>query len=460
MRKMFGKTSSIHFIGIGGSGMSGIAEVLLNIGFHVSGSDMTESKAVKHLQASGAKVFIGHEARNVEGADVVVTSTAIQKDNLEVIEAERRQIPIIKRAEMLAELMRLKQSVAIAGSHGKTTTTSLVASLLGSAGMDPTVVIGGRLNSLGSGAKLGEGDYIVAEADESDGSFLSLSPTIAVVTNIDHEHVDHYPELDDLKSAFIHFMNKVPFYGAVILNIDDANLQSVLPRIEKKVVSFGFSAQADVSARDIKVQKNCQSFMLWIEGKPQGQVELPLWGRHNILNALAAIATGYELGIKGDTILTALKGFDGIERRFQKKGERNGALIFDDYGHHPTEIKVTLKAAKERFPGRELVVLFQPHRYSRTEHLKEEFETAFNDADILLLLDIYPAGEKPVEGVSSEALAEGIRSHGHRHVEYISRRSEVQAKLESVLHRNALLLTLGAGDVYKEGDNFLHEKGE
>ncbi|MBF0274233.1 MAG: UDP-N-acetylmuramate--L-alanine ligase [Nitrospinae bacterium] len=453
---MFRKASHIHFVGIGGSGMSGIAEVLINLGFNVSGSDTSESAAVKHLMKVGAKVFIGHAAQNVNGSDVVVTSTAINPDNVEVEEAKIKQVPIIRRAEMLAELMRLKHSIAVAGAHGKTTTTSLIATILNKADMDPTVVIGGRLNSLGSGAKLGTGEYIVAEADESDGSFLSLSPTIAVLTNIDFEHVDHYITMEAILNAFKNFVNKVPFYGKIILNIDDQHIQSILPDINKKYVTYGLSSNANISARDLCSKDGMQSFILKVNGESHGEVKVAMHGIHNVYNTLAAIATAVELGIDINVAEKALKTFEGIERRFQLKGEINGIKVYDDYGHHPAEIKLTLQGFKTLYPEKKLVVLFQPHRYTRTVHLEKEFETSFYDADIILLLDIYSAGEKAIEEVSSEKLTEGIRQYGHRHVEYLPQRAKVNERLNELLNKDCVLLTLGAGDVWKEGESFLH----
>jgi len=436
--------------------MSGIAEVLVNLDFTVTGSDQMHSASVKHLEKAGAKVFIGHAEANVEGADVVVTSTAIRQDNPEVVEAKLRQIPIIRRAEMLAELMRLKHSIAVAGAHGKTTTTSLVATILNEAEMDPTVVIGGKLNSLGSGAKLGTGEYIVAEADESDGSFLSLSPTIAVVTNIDLEHVDHYTGgLAEIKEHFVAFMNKVPFYGAILINIDDPHIQSILPQITKKYVTYGMSSQADIRAEEITQENGVQRFGLRIKGESVGTVEISLCGSHNIYNTLAAITASLELGVEIDVMKTALAKFEGVQRRVELKGEKNGTVVYDDYGHHPTEVKLTLQGVKELFPAKNLVVLFQPHRYSRTLHLLNDFEMAFNDADVVLLLDIYAASEKPLEGISSEILADGIRTHGHKHVEYIAERTAVKGRLNELLDDNSILLTLGAGDVWKEGELFL-----
>ena len=378
---MFRKIQKLHFVGIGGIGMSGIAELLLNLGYQVSGSDMKKSAVTDRLAALGGKIFSGHSADNVEGANVVVISSAVRPDNVEVVEAKRRQIPVIPRAEMLAELMRLKYGVAIAGSHGKTTTTSMIATVLVNGGFDPTAVIGGRLNAFGSNAKLGKGDFLVAEADESDGSFLKLTPAIAVVTNIDREHLDHYADLEAIKSAFVAFANKVPFYGTAVLCFDDPNVQAILPKIERRIVTYGTDHQADLVASHIEFQEFGTSCRVRFRGNPLGTLHLRIPGKHGILNALAAVATGLELEIPFEKIASALASFQNADRRFQIKGKKGTVLVVDDYGHHPTEIAATLSAARHAC-NRRIVTVFQPHRYSRTQALEADFARAFDNADI------------------------------------------------------------------------------
>ncbi len=427
---MFRKIQRIHFVGIGGIGMSGIAEVLLNLGYKVSGSDLKAGPTTQRLEKLGGKVSIGHAAENVADADVVVVSSAVRPDNVEGVEAKKRQIPVIPRAEMLAELMRLKYGVAVAGSHGKTTTTSMIATVLGHAGYDPTVVIGGRLNAIGSNARLGKGDFLVAEADESDGSFLKLSPTIAVITNIDREHLDHYADLAEIQEAFVTFANKVPFYGAAVLCLEDPHVQAIIPRIERRIVAYGLSSQADLAASDVQFENFGSSY------------------------TMAAAASGFELEISFEKISQALAAFQNADRRFQIKGEKRGVLVVDDYGHHPTEILATLGAAR-RSTDRRIVVVFQPHRYTRTVALEEEFTRAFNHAAVLVLLPIYAAGEHPLPGVTAERLAAQINKFGHRDVNYAESFEEAQRILEEKLREGDLLITLGAGDVWKIGDEFL-----
>ena len=453
---MFSKFQHIHFVGIGGIGMSGIAEVLLNLGYRVSGSDMKRSAVTDRLEKLGGTIYEGHAASNIEGAHVLVTSTAVRSDNPEVTEALRQQIPVIPRAEMLAELMRLKYGIAIAGSHGKTTTTSMTAYVLTQGGLDPTVVVGGRLNAWGSNAKLGKGDFILVEADESDKSFLKLSPAIAVVTNIDREHLDFYKDLDEIKSHFVQFVNKVPFYGAVIICLDDPNVQAIIPLIKRRIISYGMTAQADISASQIEVMhdKFGSAFNIRYRGQDLGRVHLNVPGMHNVSNAMAAIAIGLDLELSFEVIASALEAFRGADRRFQIKGERqDNILVVDDYGHHPTEIRATLAAAKSS--GRRLVTLFQPHRYTRTAALREEFARSFYDADVVLLTDIYAASEEPIEGVTAQALAEDIERFGHRNVRYIGAVEEGAKAIAAVVQPGDLVLTLGAGSIWKVGDEFL-----
>jgi UDP-N-acetylmuramate--alanine ligase len=453
---MFRKIQKLHFVGIGGIGMSGIAELLLNLGYQVSGSDLKPSSVTERLKSLGGTIFFGHNASNVEGTNVVVISSAVRPDNVEVMEAKRLQIPVIPRAEMLAELMRLKYGVAVAGSHGKTTTTSMVATVLVNGGFDPTAVIGGRLNAFGSNAKLGKGDFIVAEADESDGSFLKLSPTIAVVTNIDREHLDHYANLDEIQSAFVSFVNKVPFYGAAILCLDDPNIQAIIPKVERRIVTYGTSKQADLVASHIEFHEFGTSCQVHYQGNLLGTLKLHIPGEHGILNSLAAVATGLELEIPFDRIAAAMTSFQNADRRFQIKGQKNDVLIIDDYGHHPTEIMATLSAARHAC-DRRIVTVFQPHRYTRTQALQDEFARAFYHADVLIVLPIYAASEEPIPGITAEWLVEQIKKFGHRDVTYVSDFGSAQNVLKERLQAGDLLLTLGAGDIWKIGEEFLGE---
>lgn len=449
-------TQHIHFVGIGGIGMSGIAEVLLNLGYRVSGSDLAVSEVTRRLEQQGARVHRGHAAAHIQEADVVVISSAVQADNPEVVTARARHIPVIPRAEMLAELMRMKYGVAIAGTHGKTTTTSLVATVLAYGGLDPTVVIGGRLNSLGSNAKLGQGDYLVAEADESDGSFLLLSPTIGVVTTVDAEHLDYYGDLDGVKRAFCQFINKVPFYGCSVVCLDQPHIQSLVPHIQRRLLTYGLTSQAHYVARDIRFTGPRSHFEVFHAGKRLGSFVVNLPGTHNVYNALAAIAVGRELEVPLPTIAKALEEFSGVHRRFEIRGVQGGVTVVDDYGHHPEEIRQTLRAAKSVWPEERLVVVFQPHRYSRTHFLQQEFATAFYDADALVLLDIYAAGEAPMPGVTSELIYTGLIEHGQREVYYLRERREVLPFLQRYVRANDIVLTLGAGDVWKIGEAFVH----
>ena len=456
---MFKKYQHIHFVGIGGVGMSGIAEVLLTLGYRVTGSDARRSETVERLERLGAKVYLGHEAAHVEGAHVVVFSSAVARDNLEVHAARQRGIPVIGRAEMLAELMRLKYGIAIAGTHGKTTTTSMVAAVLGAGGLDPTVVVGGRVHGLGANARLGQGEFLVAEADESDGSFLKLSPTIAVVTTVDAEHLDHYTDLDAIVTAFVAFVNKVPFYGAAVVCLDDQNIQRMIPRInDKRVVTYGLEAGADLTARRLTFAGTRSEFEAVHRGRPLGPVALQVPGRHNVLNALAAVAVGLDLEMPFEKIQGALAAFAGVQRRFQIRGEAQGVLVVDDYGHHPAEIRATLAAAKAGF-DRRVITVFQPHRYSRTQHLRDDFLTAFYQSDVLIVMDIYAAGEAPIPGVHARDLADGIAAHGHREVLYLGDRDAIIDYLCESTRTGDLVLTLGAGDVGQLGGELLRRLG-
>lgn len=443
---LFSKKTRVHFVGVGGIGMSGIAEVLLNLGYPVSGSDLKSSATTKRLEDLGGDIFVGHEVAHVGDADVVVVSSAVREDNPEVVEAMRRQIPIIPRAEMLAELMRLKYGIAVAGSHGKTTTTSMIAVLLDRAGLDPTMVIGGRIAALGGNAKLGSSDLMVVEADESDRSFLQLSPVLAVVTGIDREHMEAYSDMDDLENAFVEFVNKVPFYGTSVLCLDEKRVHDILPRVRRRHVTYGFSADAEISARDVRLEGRASRFQLQIAGESAGEINLRTPGRVSILNSLAAIGIGRELGLSLDEIRSGLESFSGVERRFQVKADAGGVIVVDDYGHHPTEIRATLATAKDAF-GRRTVVVFQPHRYSRVSALFEDFCRAFDQADVLVVTEIYPAGEDPIAGVSGAALAEGIKGHGHRRVLFVAELDDVPVSIENDLEKGDLVITLGAGSV-------------
>ena len=453
---MYKKTKHIHFVGIGGIGMSGIAELLINLGYMVSGSDLRVTDITRRLESFGARVCQGHEATCIGEADVVVTSSAVKEDNPEVIAAREANVPVIPRAEMLAELMRLKKyGVAVAGSHGKTSTTSLVGWIMAQAGLDPTVVIGGKVNSLGTNAKLGEGEFLVAEADESDGSFLQLSPVVEVVTNIDLEHLDYYRDIDEIKDVFLQFINKIPFYGAAIVCLDDDHIASLLPHIKKRVITYGLTAQADLHGRKLESEGLQTRFEVCQGGEVLGKITLAAPGRHNVLNSLAAIAVARELEIPFDEIGKALSSFTGVQRRLQVKGEENGITIIDDYGHHPTEIKATLSALRDAWPARRLVVMFQPHRYSRTQALFPEFCTAFHDADVLILTEIYPASEQPIEGVSAESLKEGIKKHGQRQVFLADSVENLAEMVLPMLEKGDIALTLGAGNIWRAGEELV-----
>ncbi len=453
---MYKRSYHIHFVGIGGIGMSGIAELLLNLGHQVSGSDIQETEITRRLETLGATIFYSHKPQQVAGADAVVVSSAIDSDNPEVAAANMDyHIPVIRRAEMLAELMRLKYAILVAGAHGKTTTTSMVGTVMAEGGLDPTVVIGGRLNAWGTNAKLGQGDFVVAEADESDGTFLLYSPTISLVTNIDTEHLDFYKDLDEIKETFLEFINQVPFYGLNILCLEDENIQSLLPRIKKRMVTYGFSAQADFQARDLAFDGLNVSYRAFYCGQELGKVTLPIPGRHNALNSLAAVAVGHELEIPFSAICRGLQEMTGVQRRFQIKGEVNGVTVIDDYGHHPTEIKAVLKTMASSFPGRRRFVLFQPHRYTRTQALFEDFTTAFYQSDVLIVTEIYAASEPVIPGVHAEKLTTAIQKHGHGNVRYIPDHLALVPSLVEEVREGDVVLTLGAGNIWQTGEELL-----
>jgi UDP-N-acetylmuramate--alanine ligase len=448
------RPARIHFVGIGGIGMSGIAEVLLNHGYRVSGSDLKESEITRRLASLGGTIRLGHSDAHVTDVDVVVTSSAVRRDNPEVVAARARRIPVIPRAEMLAELMRLKYGIAIAGSHGKTTTTSMAAHLLAHAGLDPTAVVGGKVNAFGSNAKLGKGEYMVVEGDESDGSFLHIPPTIAVVTNIDPEHLDHWKTAAALRQGFLDFVNRVPFYGLAILFGDHPTVASLIPELGKRFVTYGEGAQSEYRADGIEVRQHRVAFDAWRRDVPLGRFEVGMVGRHNALNALAVVALADEMGIATEVTRAALASFNGVQRRFTVRGEAAGVTVVDDYGHHPAEVRAVLRGAREAF-GRRVVCVFQPHRYSRTRDLLADFTTAFHDADVLLLTEIYAAGEDPLPGISGAALAEAVRAHGHRDVAFVPERAQLAAAVQRRVREGDLVITLGAGDVTNVGPELL-----
>ena len=435
-------------VGIGGTGMNGIAEVLLNMDYKISGTDIAKTEVTQRLAQLGAEISIGHEAKKVEGADVVVISSAIKQDNVEVEEARLRKIPVIPRAEMLAELMRMKYGIAVAGSHGKTTTTSMIAQVLESAGFDPTIVVGGRLNTVGAHGKLGKGDFIVAEADESDRSFLYLSPFIAVLTNLDDEHLDQYHTVDEIKTTFINFALKVPFYCPVILCLDDPNLQALIPSLERRIISYGFSTQADIFARDMQFEKFSSTSTLYWKGKKFGKLSLNVPGAHNIYNGMAAVAVGLDLDIPPEAILEALETYSGSGRRFELKKKISDIMIIEDYAHHPTEVKATLEAAKRGWKRRTIAV-FQPHRYSRLSVLMNSFATSFNQADVLIITEIYPAGETPIAGVSGKVLHEEIVQFGHKNVYFEPDMKKIASLVGKMAQPEDMILILGAGNIYE-----------
>jgi len=448
---MFAPSQRVHFIGIGGIGMSGIAEILLTMGYAVSGSDLRGSPTTERLERLGATIYVGHAAGNAAASDVVVTSSAVAKDNPEVLEARARKIPVIQRAEMLAELMRLKYGIAIAGMHGKTTTTSMVAAVLAGGELDPTVVVGGRVDAMGSNARLGRSQYLVAEADESDRSFLKLSPILAVVTNLDREHMDSYADMSDVENCFVEFMDKVPFYGAVTACVDDERLRGILPRVRRRVYTYGLSAEADFRVRMLPIAEGSHArFEVNARGLVLGPFELHVPGRHNVLNATAAVAIGVQLGLTPEKIAAGLATFRGVDRRFQVRGVERGVTVIDDYGHHPTEIRATLQAARECGYGR-VLVLFQPHRYTRTRDLMEDFACAFGDADAVQVLDIYAASEQPIEGITGETLAAAIQAKNRGRVRYAASMAEAVERLAEDARPGEMILTLGAGSVSQAG---------
>ncbi len=457
---MFTVIKKIHFVGIGGIGMSGIAEILLKQGFEVSGSDLNQSENTDYLESKGAKIFIGHKAENVSDAEVVVYSSAVNpKENVETIEAVSKNIPILRRAEMLAEATRLNYCLAISGTHGKTTTTSICGLIMMKANFDPTVIVGGRLNGLGgTNARLGDGDWTVVEADEYDRSFLTLTPSIAVINNIEEEHLDIYEDFDDLKDTFVEFVNKIPFYGFAAVCLDDIGVKEIISRIKKKVITFGLSRNSDISAENIKYNENSSEFSVTKFGELLGDVKLNIPGEYNIKNALAAISVSLELGIDFNTIQESLSEFAGVFRRFEIKGEKDGILVIDDYAHHPTEIKATLQGAHSGW-NRRIVCLFQPHTFTRTQTFFKEFGRSFDNADVLIITDIYPAREKAIEGVTGKLIADAAISSGHKNVSYIPTLDKeiIFEKVKAILKEGDMIITMGAGDIWKIANKLINK---
>jgi UDP-N-acetylmuramate--alanine ligase len=455
----FLKLSRIHFVGIGGVGMSGLAEILLAYPLSISGCDAAEGETTRRLASLGIPIDVGHDPSHLDRADLLVITSAVGEDNEEVRRARARGIPVIRRAEMLAEIMRLKQGIAVAGTHGKTTTTSMIGAILSDAGLDPTILVGGRAHYLGTNARLGKGEWLVAEADEYDRSFLELTPVLAVVTNVEEDHLDCYRDLAEIMGAFVTFANRVPFYGAVFVCLDDVNASDLLPRLSRRVVTFGESPQASLRARDVSLDASGARF--WVagdEGDFSGDVFLPLPGRHNVRNALAALAIARELSIPFATAARALSGFDGVARRFETKGEKNGVRVVDDYAHHPTEVAATLAAARQVHPKSRIVALFQPHLFSRTRDFAREFGRSLNGADIALVTEIYPSREAPIPGVSGAAVVEAASSFGHRDARFLPTRAEIVPLLDNLLRPGDLLITMGAGDVYRLGEEYLKDR--
>jgi UDP-N-acetylmuramate--alanine ligase len=450
----FKKIKHIHFVGIGGAGMSGIAELLLNLGYKVTGSDFKSTETTQRLEDLGIRIFDQHKEKNVAESDVVVVSSAVKETNPEVVFAKRNKIPVVKRSEMLGELMRMKYGIGIAGTHGKTTTTSMVGEVLTEGGLDPTIVVGGRVVNLGAHAKLGNGEFLVAEADEFDRSFLRLSPTIAVVTTLEAEHLDYYNDFEEIKSAFLEFVNKVPFYGRVILCLDEESLIDLLPKIERPITTYGFSSQADLQAHSLSFIENRSRFKVKMKGQELGEVFLSVPGIHNVKNSLAAIAVGLELEIPWDKIQKGLSDFKGVHRRFEIKGIKKGVMVVDDYAHHPTEIEATLKGARSGWKRR-IVCVFQPHLYSRTRDFHKEFGRSFFDSDILLVTDVYPAREEPIPGVTGELVYLAAKEYGHKNVFYLPQKEKIASFLLEIVKENDMVITMGAGDISQVGTELL-----
>ncbi|PAU94502.1 UDP-N-acetylmuramate--L-alanine ligase [Aliifodinibius salipaludis] len=454
---IFGRTRHIHMVGIGGIGMSGMAEILLQKGYHITGSDANMGETIERLQELGAKISIGHDAKNIEGADVVVYTSAVKaEENIETSTALEQGIPVIKRAEMLAELMRMKYGVGVAGTHGKTTTTTMIGHVIQDGSFDPTIMVGGKVHSFSkTNAVVGKGDIIVVEADEFDRTFLRLTPSLSVITNIEAEHLDIYNNLEDVKGAFIEFANKVPFYGAVILCLDDPNVRSIIPEIERRTITYGLTPQAKIRAVDIEVNHFNSRFTVVKEGKELGEINLQAPGEHNVKNALAAIAVGLELDIYFEDIKSGLERFEGVFRRFQLKTEQDSVMVIDDYAHHPTEVQATLDAARQGWKDRRIVAVFQPHLYSRTQELYKEFGLSFFDAEVCVITDVYPSREEPIEGVTGKLIADVAKEYGHQKVHYVADKNDLPVKLKDIIKPGDVVITMGAGDIYKYGEQFV-----
>lgn len=454
---IFGRTRHIHMVGIGGIGMSGMAEILLQKGYTVSGSDASMGETIERLRELGAKVSIGHDEKHIEGADVVVYTSAVQAmENIETRAALEKDIPVIKRAEMLAELMRMKYGVGIAGTHGKTTTTTMSGHVIQEGNFDPTIIVGGKVHSFSkTNAVVGKGDIIIVEADEFDRTFLRLTPSLAVITNIEAEHLDIYDNLSDVKEAFIEFANKVPFYGAVILCLDDPNVRSIIPHIDRRTLTYGLTPQAKIRATNIEINHFNSTFTVVKDREKLGEVQLQAPGEHNIKNALAAVAAGLELGMDFEAIKAGLERFQGVFRRFQLKADKDEVLVIDDYAHHPTEVRATLSAARKGWQDRRIVAVFQPHLYSRTQELHTEFGLSFFDAEVSVITDVYPSREEPIEGVSGKLIADSAKEHGHQQVHYVEDKADLPARLKEIVEPGDVVITMGAGDIYKYGEQFV-----
>lgn len=452
---MFRKVNKVHFVGIGGIGMSGIAELLLNLGFNVSGSDLNDSEIIQKLKSKGAQVFNEHSINNINNSEVVVYSSAVPNDNIELMAAVEKNIPIIKRAEMLGELVALKQtSIAISGTHGKTSTSSMIGALLSAGKLDPTLIVGGLVQNLDTNSKLGSGDLIVVEADEYDKSFLQIKPTIAIITNIEKEHMDCYNDLDDLLSSFVQFANSVPFYGALIACIDSPEVQNILPLVKRPIITYGLSAQAEISAKNINFNQEQTNFSLYRNNKKLSEISLNVPGKHNVLNSLAAIAIGFEMGLSIEHIIKGLKSYGGVRRRFEIKGIANNIMVVDDYAHHPTEVTATLQAAREGW-DRRIIAVFQPHLFSRTKDFHKEFAAAFMESDILIITDIYPAREVPIKGVDGKLVYNSVKSIGHKNVHYVPKLEDLKQHLDNLVKTNDMVITIGAGTIWRYGQKYI-----
>lgn len=456
---IFGRTRHIHMVGIGGIGMSGMAEILLQKGYTVSGSDAKMGETIERLQNLGAHISIGHDEQNIEGADVVVYTSAVKaEENIETRTALEKGIPVIKRAEMLAELMRMKYGVGVAGTHGKTTTTTMIGHVIQDGNFDPTIIVGGKVHSFSeTNAVVGKGDIIIVEADEFDRTFLRLHPSLAIITNIEAEHLDIYDNLDDVKEAFVEFANKVPFYGAIALCLDDPNVRSIIPDIERRTITYGLTPQAQIRAINIDVNHFNSTFTVINDGEELGRIELRAPGEHNVKNALAAVAVGLELDIDFTNIKSGLERFEGVFRRFQLKADKDDVMVIDDYAHHPTEVQATLDAARKGWQKRRIVAVFQPHLYSRTQELYEEFGLSFFDAEVCVITDVYPSREKPIEGVTGKLIADAAREYGHRQVYYLEDKKELPNQLKEIVQPGDVVITMGAGDIYKYGEAFIKD---